>query len=151
MRYKVYFFCLGIISMFLGLLSILAVVLGKDANITIIEFTSDAFRGGWGGIILLSAGLFYVHGIKRLDDIHHRAEVFVGSGMIWILGGCEILRMILMSIPGEEGWLNTPEGFVSSYLPPYHPSILLLPFSLVVWMMERYYEKRGCRDSQGHK
>lgn len=142
MRYRMYFLILGAISTFLGLISVLAVFYGRNFAMGIIYFPSDVFRGGLGGSILIMSGLFYIHGARRLDDIHHRAEIFMGSLIVWIVGGSEILRMILESIPGEDGWINSFEGFLSHYLPPYHPSILILPFSLVVLAMERYYGKR---------
>ena len=152
MKYKIYFFSLGMVSSFFGLISVLAVLHGKDFIVGIIGFPSDIFRGGWGGVILLFSGLFYIHGIKKLEDIHRRAELFIGSAMIWILGGSEILRIFLESIPGEEGWFNSFENFLSHYFPPYHPSILLLPFSLVILLMERYYgEKYSEKDSRRYK
>jgi len=52
--------------------------------------------------------------------------------MLWTIAGMQILAIITESIPGgEEGWINTWEGFLSAYSPPYIPALILLPFSLV--------------------
>jgi len=53
--------------------------------------------------------------------------------MIWIIAGTQIFALIAESIPGgEEGaWLNNWRDFLSTYSPPYIPSLILLPFSLV--------------------
>ena len=56
----------------------------------------------------------------------------MASVMLWIIVGMQIFAIITESIPGgEEGWINTWEGFLSAYSPPYIPALFLLPFSLL--------------------
>jgi hypothetical protein len=100
----------------------------------ILEIPADPFRGGWGGLIILFAGLLYLSGSKNLPEIHQLSKVVMGSVLIWIVAGTDIFAMITESIPGGEegGWFNTLEGFLGTYAPPYAPAIFLLPFSLVV-------------------
>jgi len=83
---------------------------------------------------VLFAGVFYLSGTKNFSEIHQFSKVVMGSILIWIIAGCDVFAMITESIPGgEEGpWLNTLEGFLGTYTPPYPPVIFLLPFSLVV-------------------
>jgi len=92
------------------------------------------FRGGWGGLIVISAGLFYLSSLKNFLEIHQLSKALMASILIWILAGTDIFVRITESIPsGEEGpWFNSLEGFLSTYAPPYPPVIFLLPFSLII-------------------
>jgi hypothetical protein len=113
----IYFAVLGIVTTAFGLADLLVTASGSEfAYGGILEMPGDIFRGGWGGIIVLFAGLFYLSGIRNFDDIHQFAKVAMGSILIWVIAGCDIFAMITESIPS----------------PPYAPAVLLLPFSLVV-------------------
>jgi hypothetical protein len=87
----------------------------------------------WRGLILFCAGAFYLSSFKNFSDIHQQAKTVMASVMIWLIGGIAILARILGSISGPENgaWFNTVEDFIASYVGPYIPSLLLLPFSLV--------------------
>jgi len=113
---------------------------GRSLEFGIVEMSGEFLL--WRGIILFSAGMFYLSGIKNFENIHQQAKILMASLMIWIVAGVKIFSMILESIPGEEGWFNTFEGFLASYSPPYIPSLLLLPFSLVVLYYVRLSERR---------
>ncbi len=130
----IYFAILGIVTTAFGLADLLVSAGGGEFSYGILEVPGDIFRGGWGGLVVLFAGLFYLSGVRNFDDIHQFAKIVMGSIMIWIMAGCDIFAMITESIPGgEEGpWFNTLSGFIGTYAPPYTPAVILLPFSLVV-------------------
>ncbi|KAF5411402.1 MAG: hypothetical protein U9N46_05100 [Euryarchaeota archaeon] len=132
----IYFAILGIVTTAFGLADLLVTAGGAEFayGTAILEIPNDIFRGGWGGLIVLFAGLFYLSGAKNIGEIHQFAKVAMGSILIWIMAGSDIFAMITESIPGgEEGpWFNTLDGFLAMYAPPYAPAVLLLPFSLVV-------------------
>lgn len=130
----IYFAILGIITTAFGIADILVTMGAGSFAFGILEIPGDLFRGGWGGFIVLSAGLFYLSGIRNFEDIHQFSKIVMGSILIWIMAGCDIFAMITESIPGgEDGtWFNTFNGFIGTYAPPYAPAVLLLPFSLVV-------------------
>jgi len=129
---SIYFTVFGLIVLAVGATEMLLSITGKSLELGIIEISGDFLL--WRGLILFFAGAFYLLGIKDLSDIHQLAKIVMASVMIWIIAGMNIFSMILDSIPGGEdgGWFNTLDGFLSSYSPPYIPSLLLLPFSLVV-------------------
>ncbi len=130
----IYFAILGIVTTAFGLADLLVSAGGGEFSYGILEVPGDIFRGGWGGLVVLFAGLFYLSGVRNFDDIHQFAKIVMGSILIWIMAGCDIFAMITESIPGgEEGpWFNTLSGFIGTYAPPYTPAVILLPFSLVV-------------------
>jgi len=131
---SIYFGILGMVTVAFGIADLLVTIGGDSISWGILEIPADMFRGGWGGFIILFAGVFYLLGVKNFSEIHQQGKVVMGSIMIWIVAGCDIFGMITESIPGGEegGWLNTLEVFLETYAPPYPPAIFLLPFSLVV-------------------
>ena len=132
-RGKVFFGILGVVTLAFGIVD-LVVTIGKGSfSIGILEIPNDGFRGGWGGFVLLSAGIFYLSGVKKFSEIHQFSKVVMGSMLLWIIAGADIFARICESIPGgEERWFNTGKGFLGAYGPPYPPAMLLLPFSLVI-------------------
>ncbi len=131
---RIYFGVLGIVTLIFGIANSMVTIGGNDFSWGILEISSDIFRGGWGGLIVISAGLFYLSSLKNFSEIHQLSRVLMGSILIWILAGTDIFVRITESIPGgEEGpWFNSLEGFLGTYSPPYPPVIFLLPFSLVI-------------------
>ncbi|MFP4185988.1 MAG: hypothetical protein ACLFSM_07255 [Thermoplasmata archaeon] len=126
-----YFGVFGIVVFLVGILEIGLGVLNKTVLFGPVIFSGYFMI--WRGIILFFAGMFYILSVKRFTDIHQKAKAVVASLMIWIIAGTRIFSIILESILGEGSrWFNTWEGFLSSYAPPYIPSLLLLPFTLVV-------------------
>ena len=130
----IYFAILGIITTAFGIADILVTMGAGSFAFGILEIPGNLFRGVWGGFIVLSAGLFYLSGIRNFENIHQFSKIVMGSILIWIMAGCDIFAMITESIPGgEDGpWFNPLDGFIGTYAPPYAPAVLLLPFSLVV-------------------
>ena len=142
---KAYFIILGIATLFFGVMDFAATVGHLDLTWGIIQIPNDGFRGGWGGLVIIFAGLFYLFGIKNISEIHQLAKLIIGSILIWIMAGTDIFAMITESIPGGEGgpWFNSLEGFLETYAPPYTPAILLLPFSLVVIYYFSYSKRKA--------
>ena len=131
---RVYFGILGIITLIFGISDLIVTIGGNNFSWSILESSSDMFRGGWGGLIVISAGLFYLSSLKNFLEIHQLSRALMASMLIWILAGTDIFVKITESIPGgEEGpWFNSLEGFLGTYAPPYPPVIFLLPFSLII-------------------
>jgi len=131
---RVYFGILGIFTLIFGIADLMVTIGGSDFSWGILEISSDMFRGGWGGLIVISAGLFYLSSLKNFLEIHQFSKALMASILIWILAGTDIFVRITESIPGgEEGpWFNSLEGFLGTYAPPYPSVIFLLPFSLMI-------------------
>ena len=131
---RIYFGILGIITLIFGIADLMVTLGGSDFSWGILEISSDMFRGGWGGLIVISAGFFYLSSLKNFLEIHQLSKALMASILIWILAGTDIFVRITESIPGgEEGpWFNSLEGFFETYAPPYPPVIFLLPFSLII-------------------
>jgi len=105
-------------------------------------FGQIAFGGDfmlWRGLILLSSGCIYLFSINQANQIEQDAQAVSASFMIWIVGGMELLSIVLGSVPGEGGrWVATWGTFVNSYKGPFIPSIFLLPFSIGLVMFVLY-------------
>jgi hypothetical protein len=127
---RVYFFLFGLFVLGFGIAELIIGIAGKSFTWSILEMSGEFLV--WRGFILFFAGLFYLSSVKKLVEIHQLAKVVMGSIMIWIVAGAQIFALITESIPGEKGaWLNNWRDFLSTYSPPYIPSLILLPFSLV--------------------
>jgi hypothetical protein len=129
---RIYFTIFGLIVLAFGAAELLLGITGRSFELGLLEMSGEFLL--WQGIILFSAGAFYLSSFKNFSDIHQQAKVVMASVMIWIVAGMQIFGMILESIPGGEdgGWFNTAEGFLETYAGPYIPELFLLPFSLVV-------------------
>jgi len=128
---SVYFSIFGLVVLGLGIAELIIGIAGKSFTWSILEISGGLLL--WKGIILFSAGFFYLSSVKNLSEIHQLAKNVMASVMLWIIAGMQIFAIITESIPGGEGggWINTWEGFLSAYSPPYIPALILLPFSLV--------------------
>ncbi|MFP4655783.1 MAG: hypothetical protein ACLFMM_08990 [Methanohalobium sp.] len=130
---KIYFAVLGIVTSAFGLADLLVTAGAGSLSHSLLEIPGDMFRGGWGGFVVLTAGLLYLSGIRNFEEIHQFSKIVMGSVLVWVMAGCDIFAMFAESIPGgDAGWFNTFSGFIETYAPPYTPAVLLLPFSLVV-------------------
>ena len=129
---RTYFAIFGLVVLAFGAAELLLGITGKSFEWGLLEMSGEFLL--WQGIILFSAGAFYISAFNNFSDIHQQAKILMASVMIWLIAGMQIFGMILESIPGGEdgGWFNTAEGFLEAYAGPYIPSLLLLPFSLVV-------------------
>ena len=128
---SVYFSIFGLIVLGLGIAELIIGIAGRSFTWGILEISGEFSL--WKGIILFFAGSFYLSSVNNLTEIHQLAKNVMASIMLWIIAGMQIFAMITESVPGGEegGWINTWEGFLSAYSPPYIPALILLPFSLV--------------------
>lgn len=130
---QIYFAVLGAVALAFGAAELIASA-GEGFTWGILDSSgaSDPLFLPWKAIILISVGFFYLSSVKDFGEVHQLAKAVMASIMIWIVAGMAIWSRIAGSIPGEETWFNSLEGFLASYAPPYCPEMFLLPFSLVV-------------------
>ncbi len=130
---QVYFTILGGVALAFGVAELIASA-GEGFTWGILDSSgaADPTFLPWRAIILMSVGFFYLSSVRDFAEIHQLAKAVLGSIMIWIVAGCAIWTRIASSIPGEETWFNSLEGFLASYAPPYCPEMFLLPLSLVI-------------------
>lgn len=139
---SMYFALLGAVILACGFADLIVTISRDVYTWGIVEFPSEMFRGGWGGLVVVFAGLFYLSGAKNVSETRQLSKVVMGSILIWLIAGCDLLAMITESIPGgEDGWFNTMGGFLGTYAPPYTPAMVLLPFSMVTILY--IYRARG--------
>lgn len=120
---------MGVLTVIPGLLGIMLSLTGSSFTWGIITFAGEFVL--WRGLILTAAGALFLVAINEANPVQKRAQAVLASLMIWIVGGMEILSVVLSSVPGEGArWLTTLEGFIASYQEPVIPSILLLPITL---------------------
>ena len=130
---QIYFAVLGAVALAFGIAELIASA-GDGFTWGILDSSgaADPMFLSWRAIILLSVGFFYLSSVKDFAEVHQLAKAVMASIMIWIVAGMAIWSRIAGSIPGEETWFNSLEGFLASYAPPYSPEMFLLPFSLVI-------------------
>lgn len=139
---SMYFALLGAVILACGFADLIVTISRDVYTWGIVEFPSEMFRGSWGGLVVVFAGLFYLSGAKNVSETRQLSKVVMGSILIWLIAGCDLLAMITESIPGgEDGWFNTMGGFLGTYAPPYTPAMVLLPFSMVTILY--IYRARG--------
>lgn len=127
---------MGAVTAGFGLVEILLGILGGSFGTGVLTISGDFIL--WRGLVLAPAGGFYLLSLKYQDPLQRRARALLASLMIWIVAGMQILAMILGSIPGSEGWLSSPANFIASYMPPFAPSLFILPLSLFLpWVVRR--------------
>ncbi len=86
----------------------------------------------WRGIVTFLAGLLIMWGAFRFSNVEGFGTSLIGVIMLWILAGCDILKIICGSLSGQGSWTYTLYGFLKYYTPPYPTATWLLPFSLVM-------------------
>ena len=85
----------------------------------------------WRGVVTFLSGSLIMLGAFRFSDTEGFGTSVIGTIMLWILGGCDILKMFCGSIAST--WPTvTFYGFLKAYAPSYPAAIWLLPFSLVM-------------------
>lgn len=140
---EAYFGALGVA---VGLMGLLAV--GRGLGLSLLDPMSTlgvlTISGTfllWRGVILLSASAFYIHGAAEgLDRQNAQGTVFLGSLMLWIVAGTDLLAILLEAIPGgSEQWFASSGEIVAALGPPFSPSVVAAPFALsalVYWSQE---------------
>ena len=78
----VYFRILGIVTLIFGITDLIVTIGGNDFSWGVLEISSDMFRGGWGGLIVISAGLFYLSSLKNFLEIHQLSKALMASILI---------------------------------------------------------------------
>jgi hypothetical protein len=144
--YVVYFGLLGIVVLSAGIADLIVTISSSTFSYALIQIPGGGFRGGWGGLIMIFAGIFYLSGIRDAHEIHQFAKVVLGSVLLWVMAGTDILAMVFNSIPSQEPdrWFNSLEDFLLCYAPPYTPAVLLLPFSLaIIYYIHLYHREKG--------
>ena len=128
---SVYFAILGAVVLFFGIAEMVASVMG---GATWGSLDMSGMYLPWTGIILISAGLFYLSSVKNFAEIHQLGKAAMASIMIWIVGGMEIFAKIAATIPGGEegGWFIPPMGELVDIWSCYSPAFFLLFPSLVI-------------------
>lgn len=134
-RDEAYFGVLGVV---VGLIGLLAIARGSGvatvdpaATLTVVTVSGTFLL--WRGTILLAAGAFYLQGVREgLDRLNAQATVFLGSLMIGILAGAELVSNLLEAIPGgADRWVADGGEIVAAVGPPYTPAVVIAPFALV--------------------
>jgi hypothetical protein len=130
---QIYFAVLGTVALAFGAAELIASAGGGFTwGILDSSGATDPLFLPWRAIILLSVGFFYLSSVKDFAEVHQLAKSVMASIMIWIVAGMAIWSRIAGSIPGEETWFSSLDGFLASYAPPYCPELFLLPLSLVI-------------------
>ncbi|WP_138006105.1 hypothetical protein [Halalkalirubrum salinum] len=131
---EVYF---GVLGVAVGLMGLLAVVRGLGLALpnpisTLGVLTISGTFLLWRGVILLSASAFYLQGVvEGLDRRNAQGTVFLGSLMLWIVAGTDLLARLLETIPGgSEQWLASSGEILAVLGPPFSPSVVAAPFAL---------------------
>jgi len=127
----------GLLGAAVGLVGMLAVARGlglavPDPQPTLAVLTVSGTFLLWRGVILLSAGAFYLYGATEgLEDPSMRARVFMASLMIWIVAGVDLLGRLLGAIPGgADRWVASGSEILAAMGPPYSPAVLAAPLAL---------------------
>lgn len=86
----------------------------------------------WRGAVVLAAGAFLLSATNGgITDREDEALIFMGSVMIWIVGGTEVLTILLEAIPGgPDVWIAGWSTFFATVGPPYSPSVLAVFLTL---------------------
>lgn len=119
-----YWLVAGVALVLAGGLSVLMGVTGGAVHIGPLQI-SGAYSL-WRGTVVLAAGAFLVSASSDgIADREDEALIFMGSVMIWIVGGTEVLTILLGAIPGEPAvWIASASAFLAAVGPPYSPSVL---------------------------
>jgi len=126
---KVYYAMLGVAAFVLGGAQL---ILGLNGNeLTIGPMTMSGEFMLWRGVVLLLAGVLFIQSLRDFRDLYQQGRMVIASAMIWIVAIMEIFAIITGAIPGDGTWFNTLDGFLGALAPPYIPSLILLPFTLV--------------------
>ena len=148
---SVYFAMLGAVVMWFGcweLATSYGIIESWDTKWVDLFPEAMDWMNLWRGIVTFLSGLLIMWGAFRFSNIEGFGTSVIGTIMLWILAGCDILAMICSSIPGTGTWLNTFYGFLGTYAPPYPAATCLLPFSLGMIYFIASWDEESMRDSQ---
>jgi len=126
---RIYYAILGAAAFALGGAQLVLGLSGNELTIGPMVMSGEFML--WRGIILLCAGVLFLQSLRDFQDIHQQGRMVIASAMIWIVAVMEIFALVTGAIPGDGTWFNTWGGFIEAISPPYIPSLMLLPFTLV--------------------
>jgi len=146
-RDDIYFGVLGVAVVLAGAI---ATVRGIGLDVADLQSTLGVVTVSgtvllWRGVILLSAGAFYLYGaLEGLGGRETQSTVFLGSLMIWIVAGTDLLAAMLGAIPGgADVWVASGPEILAALGPPYTPSVIAAPFALAALAYRRSQEGEG--------
>ncbi|MEF8771726.1 hypothetical protein [Halodesulfurarchaeum sp.] len=125
-----YWMIVGVALVVAGVLSAIMGLTGGTVHVGPVSITGA--HSLWRGAVVLATGAFLVTASSGgITDREDEALVFMGSVMIWIVGGTELLTILLGAIPGEpDVWIASGSAFVAAVGPPYSPSVLAILVTL---------------------
>lgn len=129
---EIYFGALGIISLLTGGLQLVAGVSGNSVSISVLSISGTYLL--WRGVIVASAGAFFLYGSTNgLESRRNQVVAVLAGTMLWIVAVTDLLGRFLGAIPGDaDVWVAGVDQIVLSFAPPYSPSIVFGLFALVV-------------------
>lgn len=135
-----YFGILGLFVLGFGILELLFFFTGGEYTYGILNIPPAIVRS----VVIASMGIFMIAGASKLKSIDGLALVTLACIMLWIFAANDIFGVVTASIlPAEEaeGWFNTLDGFLSTYNGPYYLCVILLPFTLPIFLYIRNYKE----------
>lgn len=137
-RDEFYFGAFGVLLLLAGGVELLLGVSGGEFEVAVVTISGTFLA--WRGIVVLSAGAFYLQAAANgLDDRRQQATVFMGGLMLWIVGGTDLLATLLGAIPGgPDVWIASTADLATAIGPPYSPAIIALPFTLLALRYTRW-------------
>ena len=142
-KYSLGQYYFGILSLFIigfGFLELLFFLTGGEFSYGILKIPPALIRS----IVIISMGIFMLTGASKLKSIDGLALVTLACIMLWIFAANDLFEVVTTSILPEEdaeGWFNSLDGFLSTYKGPYNPCVILLPFTLPIFLFIRNYKK----------
>lgn len=140
-----YFGILGLFVIGFGILELLFFFTGGEYTYGILNIPPAIVRS----TVIASMGVFMVAGASKLKSIDGLALVTLACIMLWIFAANDMFEVATASIlpaedeEPEEGtvWVNTWEGFLETWKGPYYPCVILLPFTLPIFLYIRNYRE----------
>ena len=154
-----YFGILGLFVLGFGILEMLFFFIGGEYTYGILNIPPAIVRS----VVIASMGIFMIAGASKLKSIDGLALVTLACIMLWIFAANDIFGVVTASIlPAEEedaeeapeeeieeepeedegtAWVNTWEGFLETWKGPYYPCVILLPFTLPIFLYIRNYKE----------
>ncbi|MFP4169622.1 MAG: hypothetical protein ACLFUV_01150 [Methanomassiliicoccales archaeon] len=126
---QVFYAILGMVVFVLGGAQIILGLSGNELTLGPMVMSGEFML--WRGVILLTAAVIFLQSVRDFREIHQQGRMVIATSMVWIVGVMELFALVTGAIPGDGTWFNTLEGFLGALAPPYIPSVILLPFTLV--------------------
>jgi len=142
-KYSLGQYYFGILSLFIigfGFLELLFFFTGGEYCYGILQISPAIVRS----IVIASMGIFMLTGALKLKSLEGLSLVTLACIILWIFAANDLFEIITTSIlpeEGVEGWFNSMEGFLNTYKGPYNPCVVLLPFTLPIFLFIKNYKK----------